>query len=61
MLFRSEITKSELPYLPGDVIGKITVTMDDGYVVEGELSVDAAVQPLEYFDLLMKSFKEFLV
>ncbi len=56
-----EITKSELPYLPGDVIGKITVTMDDGYVVEGELSVDAAVQPLEYFDLLMKSFKEFLV
>lgn len=56
-----EITKTELPYLPGDVIGKIVVTMDDGYVVEGELSVDVAVQPLEYFDLLMKSFKEFLV
>ena len=56
-----EITKKELPYLPGDVIGKIIITMDDGYVIEGELSVDHEVQPLEYLDLLVKSFKEFLV
>lgn len=55
------ITKTELPYLPGDVVGKIVVTMDDGSIIEGELSVDTAIQPLEYFDLLMKSFREFLI
>lgn len=56
-----EITKTELPYLPGDVVGKVTITMDDGFVVEGEVSVDQEIQPLMYLDMLMKSIGDFLI
>jgi len=56
-----EITKTQLPYVPGDVVGKVTITMDDGFVMEGELSVDQEIQPLEYLDLFLKSFKDFLI
>lgn len=56
-----EITQSKLPYLPGDVIGKITITMSDGFVIEGNLSVEQEIQPLEYLDIFMKSIKSFLV
>lgn len=56
-----EITKKELPYLPGDVVGKVTITMDDGFVIEGELSVDQEIQPLEYLDMFMKSIGNFLI
>lgn len=56
-----EITQTKLPYLPGDVIGKITITMSDGFVIEGNLSVEQEIQPLEYLDIFMKSIKSFLV
>lgn len=56
-----EITKTELPYLPGDVVGKVTITMDDGFVVEGEVSVDQEIQPLMYLDMFMKSIGDFLI
>lgn len=56
-----EITQTQLPYIPGDTVGKVVITMDDGFVMEAELSVDHEVQPLEYLDLFMKSFKDFLV
>ncbi len=56
-----EITNTQLPYLPGDTVGTVTITMDDGFVMEAELSVDHEVQPLEYLDLFMKSFKAFLI
>lgn len=56
-----EITKTELPYLPGDIVGKITITMEDGFVIEGDLTVDQEIQPLEYLDIFMKSIKSFLV
>ena len=56
-----EITQTQLPYIPGDTVGKVVITMDDGFVIEAELSVDHEVQPLEYLDLFMKSFKDFLV
>lgn len=56
-----EITKPNLPYLRGDVVGKVTITMDDGFVVESDLTVEADVQPLEYFDLFVKSFMDFLI
>lgn len=56
-----EITQTQLPYLPGDTVGKVVITMDDGFVMEAELTVDHEVQPLEYLDLFMKSFKDFLV
>lgn len=55
-----EITKPNLPYLRGDIVGKVTITMDDGFVIESDLSVDADVQPLDYFDLFVKSFIDFL-
>ncbi|MCI8539964.1 MAG: D-alanyl-D-alanine carboxypeptidase [Erysipelotrichaceae bacterium] len=56
-----EITKTQLPYLPNDTVGKVTITMDDGFVMEAELTVDHEVQPLDYLDLFMKSFKDFLI
>ncbi len=55
------ITKPNLPYLRGEVIGKVTITMDDGFVAESDLSVEADVQPLEYLDLFIKSFGDFLI
>ncbi len=56
-----EITKPNLPYLRGDIVGKVTITMDDGFVAESDLTVDADVQPLDYFDLFVKSFIDFLI
>lgn len=56
-----EITQTQLPYQPGDTIGKITITMDDGFVVEGELTVEQVIEPLDYLDIFMKSFQSFLV
>lgn len=56
-----DITKKELPYTPDEVIGKVTITMDDGFIIEGDLSVEEEIQPLEYFDIFMKSIKSFLV
>lgn len=56
-----EITKKELPYAPGDTIGTVTITMDDGFIIEGELSVQEAIQPLEYFDILIKCLNDFLI
>lgn len=55
-----EITQTELPYLPGDIIGKVTIKMSDGFLVEGDLSVDQEVQPLDYLDIFMKTFNDFL-
>lgn len=56
-----EITKDQLPYQPGEVIGHITVEMDDGFVVEGDLCVKQEIQPLDYLDIFMKSMKDFFV
>lgn len=56
-----EITQTELPYLIGDIIGKVTITMDDGFVIEGNVTVEQDIQPLEYFDIFMKSIRSFLV
>lgn len=56
-----EITKPNLPYMRGEVIGKVTITMDDGFVIESDLSVETDVQPLEYIDLFIKSFADFLI
>lgn len=55
------ITKANLPYLRGEVIGKVTITMDDGFVIESDLSVESDIVALEYFDLFMKSFADFLI
>lgn len=56
-----EITKKDLPYKPGEVIGHITVEMDDGFIVEGDLSVKQEIQALDYLDIFMKSMKDFFV
>lgn len=56
-----EITQTELPYLIGDIVGKVTITMDDGFVIEGNVTVEQDIQPLEYFDIFMKSIRSFLV
>lgn len=56
-----EITKPNLPYMRGEVVGKVTITMDDGFVIESDLSVESDIQPLEYIDLFIKSFTDFLI
>lgn len=56
-----EITNTQLPYLPGDPIGKVTITMDDGFVIEGNISVAQEIEPLHYFDIFLKAIGNFLV
>lgn len=56
-----ELNDQTLPYMPGDVVGKIRITMDDGFIVEGELSVDQEIQPLSYLDIFMKCIGAFLI
>lgn len=54
-----EITKDELPYTAGEVIGKVKITMSDGFVVESDITVDVDVQPLDFLDIYMKTFQDF--
>lgn len=54
------ITK-ELPYLPEEEIGTIKITMDDGFIIEGSLSVAQEIQPLDYFDIFIKAMQAFLI
>ncbi len=56
-----EISKKDLPYKPGEVIGHITVEMDDGFIIEGDLSVKQEIHALDYLDIFMKSMKDFFV
>lgn len=56
-----ELTQDQLPYEPGDTIGKVTITMEDGFLIEGELSVDQEILPLDYLDIFLKSLQDFLV
>lgn len=56
-----EIIQTQLPYFPGDVIGKVTIEMDDGFIIEGDISVDQEVQPLDFLDIFIKSIQAFLV
>ena len=53
-----EITKNALPYKTGETIGKVKVTMSDGYVMEAELTVDHDVAPLDYTDIFLKAFSD---
>lgn len=53
-----EITKNALPYKAGETIGKVKVTMSDGYVMEADLTVDHDVAPLDYTDIFMKAFSD---
>lgn len=53
-----EITKKHLPYKKGEVIGKVKVTMSDGYSMHSDISVDRDVAPLNYFDIFMKAFSD---
>lgn len=53
-----EITKNALPYKTGETIGKVKVTMSDGYVMEADLTVDHDVAPLDYTDIFMKAFSD---
>lgn len=56
-----EITNTQLPYNPGDVVGKVTIEMDDGFIIEGDVSVDQLIAPLQYFDIFIKAMKSFLM
>lgn len=53
-----EITKKNLPYKKGEVIGKVKVEMSDGYHMESDISVDHDVAPLDYMDIFMKAFSD---
>ena len=55
------ITKKELPYTAGEVIGTVTVTMSDGFVITSDITVDTDIQPLEYLDIFMKAFQDFFL
>ncbi len=54
-----EVTKEQLPYIPGEVIGKVTIKMSDGFIMESDITVEQEVHPLEYLDFFMKSFTAF--
>ena len=53
--------KTKSPMKECDLERFLKLTMDDGFVMEAELTVDHEVQPLDYLDLFMKSFKDFLI
>lgn len=55
------ITKKELPYTAGEVIGTVTITMSDGFVITSDITVDTDIQPLEYLDIFMKAFQDFFL
>ena len=51
------IIKKELPYQKGDVIGTITLHLDNDTQVTGELLVKETIQKQNYFDLLQHTLK----
>lgn len=53
-----KITKRQLPYKKGEVIGNVKITMSDGYSMHSDISVDQDVAPLNYFDTFMKTFSD---
>lgn len=55
-----KITKENPPYRKGEVIGMITIHMDDGYIIHEKLYVDQSVEPLDYMDILMQAWNQSL-
>lgn len=54
------ITKDTPPYKANTAIGKVKVTMSDGYTMEAAIGVDQDVEQLNYLDIFMKAFSDTL-
>lgn len=54
-----ELSETQLPYVAGEVIGKVKITMSDGFIIESDIGVNVDVQPLDYLDIFMKTFQDF--
>ncbi|MGX8851389.1 serine hydrolase [Amedibacillus sp. YH-ame10] len=52
------ITKRSLPYVKDKKIGYVRVEMSDGYYMEVPIGVHKTIEPLDYMDIFMKTFKD---
>lgn len=52
------IEKSAPPYVAGEAIGHVKITMSDGYTMESEISVDKDVAALNFKDMFLKAFAD---
>lgn len=55
-----EFQKTQLPYVENEVIAKLKVKMDDGSYMESDLIVKEQVEPLNLFDIFLKTIKSFI-
>lgn len=52
------IEKKSPPYVVGEAIGKVVITMNDGYQMEAEIGVEQDVAPLHFKDMFLKAFAD---
>lgn len=50
--------KKSLPYAKEDAIGKVKITMSDGYIIETDIGVDRNVTQLSFLDIFKKTITE---
>lgn len=57
---KKEITieKNSPPYVAGEAIGKVKITMSDGYTMESDISVDQDIAALNFKDMFLKAFAD---
>ncbi len=52
------IHKKTLPYAKKETIGKVKITMSDGYIIEVDIGVDRDVAQLSFLDIFKKTITE---